>query len=105
MGPSIKHVLGVLERSYVVPEFFSSKWEFGFGCPPHGLANDQTFYYFCLGNLPLTVKIISNHIIFIKIASNQSHLQVQLQNFHTSKTKQSCLDRWAEKLKWQSHAR
>ena len=31
MGPSVKHVLGVHEWSYVVPEnFFFSKMEFGF---------------------------------------------------------------------------
>ena len=46
MGPSVKYFLGVLEWSYVIPEktFFSSKIEFGSGCPPPPLAKHQTFY-------------------------------------------------------------
>ena len=48
MGPSVKHVLGVLEWSYVpwsLKNLFSSKIEFGLGwLPLPGLAKDHTFH-------------------------------------------------------------
>ena len=52
----VKHVLGVPEWSYVVPEktFFSSKMSLFRvdPLPPPGLAKDQTFYMIFLANFP-----------------------------------------------------
>ena len=54
MGPSVKHVLGVQEWSYVVPGkhfFSSSKMQFGSGWPPppprFGESPDFFVFFFC----------------------------------------------------------
>ena len=63
MGPSVKHVLGVLEWSYVVPEKnLFSKIEFGSGWPPLFWQNTTLFTWFFSETFP---KINTKHIIYV----------------------------------------
>ena len=87
MGPSAKHVLGVLEWSYVVPKkpCFSSKKREWFRVtppPPTGLAKHQTFYVIFL-NLPLLSQVAAFGLRFFsesfpQFASLYTHLIVNI---------------------------